>query len=117
HWHDAGAVHHHVDPAEGAERLLEQALDGRRVGHVCLNGEGVSVCGLDLGHACFGVPGIAGVVQDHREAVASQPKGPRAADTARGARDNGDLYLRVSHRSVLSPHPWANPLMRTLFVT
>src|SRR2546425_6721282 len=29
HGHDAGAVHHDVDPAEGAERLLEQALHGR----------------------------------------------------------------------------------------
>jgi len=117
HWHDAGAVHHDVDPAEGAERLLEQALDSRRVGHVPLNGEGVAVGGLDLGHGRFGIFGIAGVVQDDPEAVASQTQGHRPSDTARSTSDKGNLSWRVSHRSVLSPHLWAIPRMRTLFVT
>jgi len=103
HWHDAGAVHHDVDPAEGAERFLKQALDGRRVGHVRLNGEGVAASGLDLGRGRFGVARIAGIVQHDPEAVSSQPQGHRATDTARGTGDNGNLYLRVSHRSVLSP--------------
>ena len=96
--HDAGAVHHHVDPTEGAERLPEEALDGRPVRHVRPNREGVSVAGLDLGHRLFSLGGIAGVAEDDREAVASQPQGHRAADAARGAGDDGNLCLCVSHR-------------------
>src|SRR5207247_11160928 len=106
---EAAAVTHHVEPAERTARFLEQALDGSRVGHVRLNGEGVSVGRLDLGHGRFGRFGIAGVVQDDPKAVASQTQGHRPSDTARSTSDKGNLYLRVNHRSVLSPHRWAIP--------
>src|SRR5204863_2035545 len=72
HWHDAGAVHHDADPAEGAERFLKQALDGRRVGHVRLNGEGVAAGGPGLGRGRFGVATLAGIVQHDPEAVSTQ---------------------------------------------
>src|SRR5713101_3844763 len=63
------------------------------------NREGVSVGGLDLGHRRFGMGGIAGVVQDDGEAVASQSQGHRAADATRSAGDDGNPCLYISHGS------------------
>jgi hypothetical protein len=80
--HDAGAVHHDIDPAEGSERVPEKALDVGGVRHIGLNGDSASTRGLDLGHNLVGLGFIAGVVHHDRETVAGQSEGHGAADAA-----------------------------------
>jgi hypothetical protein len=96
--HDAGAVHHHVEPAEGAERLLEEAVDRGRVRHVRLDREGLATTGLDLGRCGFGLGGIAGVVQDDGEAVARQAERDLPADASGRAGDEGNSRVYFGHR-------------------
>src|SRR6266542_1684943 len=71
--HDARAVHHHIDPREGVQRLFEETFYLGGVCHIRLHGDGLPACRLDLVHDSFGFGGVAGIVYDDCEPVASEP--------------------------------------------
>src|SRR6266446_7005081 len=83
--HDAGAVHHHVDPPEGLERVAEEVVHVGSARHVRRDRDRAAVRGLDLAHQLPGPRRVAGVGRHHREAIAGQSQGHRAADAARSS--------------------------------
>jgi hypothetical protein len=89
--HDADAVHHDINPAEGFQRISEEALDVGGVRHIRLDGDRSSTRGLDLGHGRVGLGGVAGIVHHDSKTVTGQSQGHRAADAARSACDDGSF--------------------------
>jgi len=68
--HDACAVHHHIDRAERVHRLLEETVDVRRVGHICLDRNRSPAGRGNFGDGLHGFGRVARVVHDDAEDVA-----------------------------------------------
>ena len=96
-----GVVHQHVDTAEGRFRGIEHPPYGSGVGHVGLGGQRAAAGRFDIGRHRGGGAGIAGVIDDHGEAVAGQTTGDRGTDAARGAGDQGDGGDGAGHGFIL----------------
>jgi hypothetical protein len=94
--HEAGVVHHHVQPPEGGHGLVHQRLGLCPVGHVGAVGKRLAAHGLDGAHhlggralvAALAVVGGAQVVDHHLGALTRQLERVLTADAAPCARDD-----------------------------
>ena len=90
--HDAGVVHHHVDPAPLLGHAVEQALDGEGVGHVRGEGQGLAAPEADLLRGAGDARGVA-VEEGQLGARLGEGARGRRPDAVAGAGDHGGATL------------------------
>src|SRR5262249_6690397 len=97
HRHDAGAMHDHIDAAEGLVRRFEQRIDIALHGHIGFNANRFSTVGFDRRHSLVDLGRIAGIVRNDSEPVLRETQSDGAADPARRADNNRSLLNLVRH--------------------
>jgi len=101
---DAGVVHQNVDAAGVGQNFFGCRFDGLRVGDIQCDGPAFTSRGAHFVGDFFGIFSGARNTDDI-SAFSGKFQRDGAADSATGSSDNGDLVIKLTHKSPSFPGP------------